>query len=150
MVMSDEELRRKYPALFDKEPSSDWEIPMLYRRCRYDVGLENDSHVVFWSMDVDLVKVTEAVTELLIMKEKEADAFKGNIVIRPSADVSRSDRPDYNGGQCEEDSDDGGGRRHGHLQSVGRDQSSSSGTGDSSGKVRPSDDDHAKARGWER
>jgi hypothetical protein len=48
------------------------------------------------------------------------DEFAGNIVIRPSADVSRDDPPAYHGAKCEEDTADGGGRVVGNLSPVGR------------------------------
>lgn len=105
------------------EPPSDWEIPMMYRHCRYDVGLEYfpGRLVTYWCMDADMVKVIEAVTEVLVMKEKKPDEFAGNIIIRPSADTSRDPGPEYNGSKCEEDSDDNRSRRNRRLQSVGGD-----------------------------
>jgi hypothetical protein len=101
------------------EPPSDWEIPMMYRRGRYDVGLDLDGRVTFWSTEVDLVKVIEAVTEVLVLKEKSPDEFPGNIIIRPSADIGRDSGPEYNGSKCEEDSSDRSSSGDRHLQSVG-------------------------------
>lgn len=109
------------------EPPLGWEIPELYKKARYDVGLINPHNdgsrtEVWWSSNIDMVKVIEAVTELLVMKETDPIAFAGNIVIRPASEIIIQRRT-YNGGECEEDSNDSSGNSNRHLQSVGGDQS---------------------------
>jgi hypothetical protein len=64
-----------------------------------------------------MVRATEAVTEMLIMKEKAPDAFAGDVVIRPTEPIVVR-RFQY--GQCKADGADSGSGGQRHLQSVGR------------------------------
>jgi hypothetical protein len=98
-------------------------IKDMLKLLRYDVGLVSDypdgSHAeVWWSTDVDMLKVSQAVIELLVMKEKDPIAFTGNIVIRPT----ESTPVPYHGRECEEDIVDGSGRVVGRLPTSGRDE----------------------------
>jgi len=99
-------------------------IADLSARLRYDVKLLNkrdDNTVadITWAYDVDRKFVMDAVQELLVKKEKDTEgAYDGEIIIRPTRPLTTPYRP-YNGGECEEDVVDGGGRIVGHISSAG-------------------------------
>jgi len=74
------------------------DIPELNSKARYDIRLLNvnkDETLtdVTWTQGVDYRRLLDAVLELIVMKERNAEAFAGDIII--SAAGSRDPMPRY-------------------------------------------------------